>query len=331
MVYKPFLYVAFLLLLAAPAGAQELYPMTEPASNVPKGALGVRAFSETFNEVNRVRNLFALRLMYGLTPRLTVMATPTVSNHHSKQLPVEFPVHNTPQIGVTLPYRFNGVNFYAKYRFLSLDGPNSHLRLAAYGEYGMLHVAHDEAEPSLLDDNSGVGGGLIATWLHKHFAASFTGGVILPFKYKGDVPDPISSLPGVPATVTYGKGYNYSLSLGYLLYPRTYTGYRQTNWNVYMELMGKTYDKVDMTVGNVYYASPQYSISTKNNKALQAGSYLEVYPGLQCIIRSDTRIDFSVGFPLVSRSYVHYYPAYNVGVQRYFYFKKKQVVKRYGR
>jgi hypothetical protein len=313
-----------LVVLPALAGAQELFPVAEPASNVPKGVLGLRLYDETFNEVDRIRNLFALRIMYGVTPKLTVYAIPNASNHHNAQLPPEFPVHNTPQIGVTHPYRFNGVDFYAKYRFLSLDGQNSHFRAALYGEYSILKVAHDEAEPTLLDDNSGVGGGLITTYLKNHFAVSFTGGYIHPWKYKGDVPDPIPGLPGVPATVTYADGYNYSLSFGYLLFPHTYTGYNQTNWNVYLEFVGKDYGAMQMQVGNVYYNLPQYAISTAGNKALAANQYLEVYPGVQTIIRSDIRVDFSVGFPVVSRSWVHYYPVYNLAVQRYFYFHKKK-------
>jgi hypothetical protein len=320
---KAIFYIAFILFPSC-GWAQELFPIAEPASNVPKGALGIRLYDETYNEVNRIRNLFALRIMYGLTPRLTVYATPTVSNHHNAQLPPEFPVHNTPQIGVAHPYLFNGVDFYAKYRFFSRDGQNSHLRAAVYGEYSVLKVAHDEAEPTLLDDNSGVGAGLIVTYLKHHFAASFTGGYIHPFVYKGDVPDQIPGLPGVPATVTYADGYNYSLSFGYLLFPTTYAGYNQTNWTVYLEFVGKDYGAMQMQVGNVYYNTPQYAISTAGNKALQGSYYLEANPGVQAIIRSDLRIDVSVGYPIFNRSFVHFYPVYNVGVQRYFYFKKKK-------
>jgi len=307
-----------------PAGAQELFPVAQPASNVPKGVLGVRFFTETYNEASIVRNLFALKVLYGLTSKLTVEATPNISNHHSKQLPPDFPVHNTPQVGVYHPYLFNGVDFYAKYRFLSFDGQNSHFRAALYGEYSILKVAHDEAEPTLLDDNSGVGTGIITTYLKGHFAVSFTGGVIYPFKYKGLVPDEIPGLPGVPATVTYGMGYNYSLSFGYLLFPHSYTSYKQTNWNIYMEFVGKDYDAVKMQVGNVYYNLPQYSISTKGNKALQEHQYIEIYPGVQAIVKSDIRIDLSVGFPLINKSYVHYYPVYTLGIQRYFYFHKRK-------
>ena len=326
---KAFFYIALLLFWCRGAQAQELFPMTEPASNVPKGALGLRLWGESYNEVDRIRNLFAAKVMYGVTPRFTVIVSPNISNHHSKELPPEFPVHNTPQIGVTLPYLFNGVNLFAKYRFLSKDAQNSHLRIAAYGEYGLLKVAHDEAEPGLFDDNKGWGGGIIATYLKKHFAVSFTGGVIHADKYKGSVPDIIPQLPGVPATVTYQNAYNYSLSFGYLLSPKVYKSYSQTNWNVYLEFLGKQYDKIDMAVGNIYYNIPQYSISTRENKALQGSNYIEVYPGLQCIIRSDIRIDIAVGFPLVNRSYVHYYPVYTLGVQRYFYFKHKAGDERY--
>ncbi len=296
--------------------------MRQPASSVPKGALGVRYFSETYNEVGQLRNLFALKLMYGVTGRLTVEATPNVSNHHGKTLPPEFPIHNTPQIGVHLPYRFNGVNLLARYRFLSRDGQNSHFRMAGYVECGLLKVAHDEAEPGLMDDNAGIGAGIIATYLHKHFAASLNTGVIWPFKYRGRVPDVIPGLPSFPATVTYGNGYVYDLSLGYLLFPHKYASYKQTNWTVYLEFLGKAYDKVEMQVGNPYYALPQYYISTKANRALQANNYVEVYPGIQAVIRSDIRVDLSVGFPLINRSYVRFFFFFHIGLQRYFYFHK---------
>lgn len=296
--------------------------MTEPASNVPRGVWGVRFFDESYNEVGYRRDLAGLKVMYGLTPRLTLIATGTVSNHHNKTLPPEFPDHNTPQIGVHHPYRFNGIDLYAKYRFLSMDGEHSHFRVALYGECSELKVAHDEAEPTLLDDNSGVGGGLIATLLYHHFAASFTGGFIHPFIYKGTVPDELAGLPGLPATITYGNGYNGSFSLGYLLHPAEYTSYRQMNWNIYCEFLGKQYDAMMMQVGNVYYNIPQYTLYTRSNKALQAAKYLEVYPGVQAIVRSNTRLDLSVGLPVVGRSYVHYYPVFALAAQRYIYGKR---------
>src|ERR1700744_52505 len=115
--------------------AQELFQQTEPASTIPKGTWGIRASDQSYNEINRIRNIYTVKAMYGLTPKLTVMVSADVSNHHNKDLPPGFPEHNTPQIGVHHPYLFNGVDMYAKYRFLTIDGQNSHLRAAVYGEY----------------------------------------------------------------------------------------------------------------------------------------------------------------------------------------------------
>jgi hypothetical protein len=318
-------YIFILWFIASRADGQELFPMTEPASSTPsKGVLSLRMFGESYNEVDRMRNLFGLKITYGLTAKLTVSATPNISNHHNRDLPPEFPDHNTPQIGVSHPYLFNGVDFYAKYRILGIDREKNHFRVALYGEYSYLTTAHDEAEPTLLDDTKGYGAGFITTYLVNHFAASFTGGVILPAVYSGTVPDIISVLPGVPAKVTYGNAYNYDLSFGYLLFPDAYSSYRQTSWSVYMEFLGKSYTAAEVQVANLAPPYAYYTISTRNNHALQAGSYVELYPGLQSIIRSNLRADFSVGFPVYSKSYAHFYPVYNIGVQRYFYSRHKK-------
>src|SRR5690606_19897813 len=94
------------LLPLCPARAQELFILTEPASTVPKGVVGIRAFGQAYEERGAyIRGLAALRVMYGVTPKLTVMVTASASNHHSKDLPPDFPDHNTPQIGVALPWR----------------------------------------------------------------------------------------------------------------------------------------------------------------------------------------------------------------------------------
>lgn len=309
----------------ATAGAQELFPLNEPASTMPGKVLGIRAFSQHYEEVNDVRrHLYGLRLMYGLTPKLTVMAGATISNHHSKQLPPDFPDHNTPQVGVPLPYLFNGVNFYAKYRFFSHDAQNQHLRLAAYAQYSHLNVAHDEAESNLNDDTRGFGAGLIGTYLYRHFAMSFNGGIILPSQYKGEVPDIIPGLPSVPARVVYGKAWQYNLSFGYLLLPQRYRNYRQTNLNLYLEFIGKSYAGAQVFFENLGQPGTAYEVTGRGREVLSRNYYVEAHPGIQAIIRSNLRVDLSVGFPLIRKSYAHFYPLYSIGIQRYFYFKSKK-------
>lgn len=314
------LFYALLLSCGNSLRAQELFVHTEPASTMPKGVPGVRVFGQSYVEPgNYTRGLGALRLMYGLTPKLTVMATATASNHHSKELPTNFPHFNTPNIGVPLPWRFNGVNVYAKYRFYSKDRDHEHLRLAAYATASWLEVAHDEGEPDLTDDTKGVGAGFIATYLKNHLAVSFTGGGILPANYRGEAPDWNPTLPGVPALVKYGKALNYSLSFGYLIYPRKYNSYQQMNINLYSEFLGKSYSTGRVFVGNLGGNQSTYELTGTALTAFKAHTYIEWHPSVQLIFNSNLRVDLGAGFPMINRSYTRFYPIYTLGIQRYLF------------
>lgn len=304
------------------AQGQELYPLSEPASTMPYRTLGVRLFSETYKEVNQWRNMSALRLQYGLLPRLTGYLTFVASNHHGEKMPEDFPFHNTPERGKYYPFKFNGVHLYGKYRFLSLDGPRTHFRLAAYGEASWVNTTHHETEASLvMGDNSGVGLGLITTYLYRKFAVSLTSGLIFPVKTEGYSPDPIPQLPEVPVRLYHGNNLTYSLSFGYLLFPKRYTSYDQGNVNLYLELSGKAYQtaKVDLYIGlpNEYYIE-----NAGYPPALQAGYYLDLSPGVQYIYKSNLRIDFSTSFRFLGYSYARLYPVFTLGVQHYFYNKR---------
>ncbi len=299
--------------------AQELYPNTEPASNFPTKTIGLRIMSEWYDDGNGyVRNMNALRLMYGLAPRLSVSLTAAMSNHHKQLLPEDYPYHNTPERGVYKPYEFNGISAYAKYRFLSKDEEKSHLRMAVYAEASTVSVAHDEGEPRLLDDTKGFGFGYIGTWLQRKFAASITLGAIFPGQYKGAQPDVVRTMPDIPTRVRYGNAINYSLSMGYLLLPKTYRDYRQANLNVYLELMGKYYGDTKVWVRP--QGVPEYLVDNALiPPALRKGFYMDIVPGLQLIINSNTRIDFSVNFKGWHYSYARLYPQFNIGLQHYFY------------
>ncbi len=318
--------ILFILFAFCPVfvSAQELFPLSEPASNIPKGAIGLRLLSESYHEVNQLRNMTGLRLMYGATPRLSVYLTGIASNHHGKKLPVEFPFHNTPERGAHYPYKFNGAHLYAKYRFVSKDGENSHLRMAVYAEGAWVKTTHHETEPDLaMGDNTGIGGGLITTYLKKRFAVSLMGGVILPASYSGYSPDPIESLPDVPVRVQYGKALCYSLSFGYLLLPVKYRDYDQTNVNLYLEFRGKAFDAAAVTM---FYGLPnEYFLDvSRYPTALQKGYYVDVSPGIQFIIKSNLRIDCSATFSSLGISYARLYPVFNVGIQRYFFPGRKR-------
>jgi hypothetical protein len=315
--------LGFLFLISLQAVSQELYPLNEPASTVPKGVLGVRVFTENFKEISRTRSMHALRFMYGVTPRLTILTNATISNHHSRKLPSDLITHThvgnqtnyyTHNIkrGVEYPYLFNGVHVLAKYRFLSIDKKNEHFRMAALAEWSSVNVAHDEAEPNLMDDTGGYGGGFIATWLKKRFAASFTYGFIKPKSYYEKQTD-FTGGPDLPTRIYYGDASKFNLSLGYLLYPKHYTGYDNPNWNIYLEFLGKRYGAATVIQNGAAISSRAI--------ALADGYYWEVHPGIQRIVNSNFRMDLTVGLSLLSRSYVRFTPVWMFAVQRYFYRK----------
>lgn len=287
---------------------------------MPKGVLGIRVYGENYKELNRPRNMGAIRLMYGLTSRLSIWVQGTTSNHHDTLLPKDLVNHThvgnqttfytqTPGYGRKYPYRFNGFSFYAKYRLISLDAQNRHFRAALYLEGSRIKSAHDEAEPSLVDDNSGYGGGIILTQLYKRFAVTFTGGYVKPAPY--------SEMWGHDKIkLFYGDAFSYDLSFGYLVYPEKYKNYEQDNYNIYVELMGKTYKEAVLLLN-----SERVEIQTV---ILKSGHYIEGRFGVQRIINSNDRLDFSIGIPLLNLSYTRFYPLYSLGWQRYLYFNKSR-------
>jgi hypothetical protein len=318
--------LAFILFFSISVNAQELFPLNEAASTVPKGVIGVRIFGESFKEINTQRNMGAIRLMYGLTPKLSIYLSTATSNHHGNHLPSNLITHThignqtyyfaqSTTKGVVYPYRFNGFYFFAKYRFLTIDGEKKHLRIAAYGEYSNVKQAHDEAEPNLLDDTKGYGGGLIITMLKNRFAASLTTGVIIPGSYEETVPVGNGSILYNTTKINYGRAVKYNLSFGYLLYPKNYENYSQNNWNIYLEFIGKSYE-----AATVFQNGQQLDVESLG---LKAGNYMEVHPGIQKIINSNLRIDASVGFNMINKSYTRFYPMYMLGIQRYFFQNNK--------
>lgn len=329
---------AFFFFLTVHLSAQELYPNSEPASTMPKGALGIRFMNESFLEkgqqygqpVSQWRNQFAFRVMYGIGSKLSAYIQTDFSNHHDSILPRDllYHTHNGNQVtyydsikpyGREYPYLFGGFYVYAKYRFLSHDEQQKHFRMAVYAEGSTTNVAHDEGEPGLTGDTKGVGGGVIITQLLHRFSATFTGGITLPGSYHEHRYDPGIPPPDGPDLITgiqYGKALNYNLSFGYLLYPSVYRDYKQININIYLELVGRSYEAAKIARnGNTVVA---------HTPTLQKGNYVNAVPGVQAIINSNTRIDFSAGFNLVQRSYRYFYPFYLFGIQHYFYFSGKK-------
>jgi hypothetical protein len=119
-------------------------------------------------------------------------------------------------------------------------------------------------EIGLEGDNTGFQTGVVFTRLIHKVAISGTASYLHAFNNLGGY-----NLPSANARNAVG----YTLSAGYLLFPKKYENYNQVNVNIYAELLGKT--------------NPGHG-----------QSYLDVAPAVQLILNSFFRIDFSYRTPV---------------------------------
>jgi len=194
--------------------SQELFVVTDPASNVPGNTLSVRLSNSLFKE--KIGGDYNYHLMpevtYGINKNLMIRATGFVSNRNL-QLVTE------------------GGSFYSKYRFFSTDDMNSHFRLAAFGRYSFNNADIHQETIEIMGHNSGFETGIVATKLIKKVAISSSLSFEKAMDNKPDYSFP--STQGDNAT-------NYTLSIGKLMYPKKYTNFKQTNINLMVELVGQT-------------------------------------------------------------------------------------------
>ena len=194
--------------------SQELFVITDPASNVPANSLGVNVMQSLFKEEMKsgYNYHFMPEVSYGLNKNIMFRASAFVSNRNS-QLVTE------------------GGSFYTKYRFYSTDDLNSQFRLAAYGRYSFNNADIHQEQIEILGHNSGFETGLIATKLIKKVAISSS----ISFEKALD------NKPSYPFPDNIGdNATNYTLSFGKLMYPKKYTNYKQTNINLMVEFVGQT-------------------------------------------------------------------------------------------
>lgn len=240
--------VIVLLLAGNLAGyAQELYVFTEPASNMPAHSISVKYAAKLLRAThsNRIEQRHIPELMLGLSKNWMVHASTTFSDMYSSNV------------------RWESVKLYTKYRFLSIDDVHQHFRMAAFAEaaHSVNNLVYDEL--SLDGDQSGVQGGVIVTQLWQKLAVSSTLGYLQVVKEKPK---------GMEDAYPY-QAFNYSLSAGYLLFPRNYTSYNQTNLNLYAELLGQqTLDKRSF--------------------------YLDLAPAAQLIFNSNAKLNVGYRFQL---------------------------------
>ncbi len=232
--------------LSKPVLGQELYVFSEPASNMPAKALSLKyagKFLEGYHSgKTEQRQAFAAQL--GINKKWMLRASTTISDMYS------YPVT-----------RWESVNVYAKYRFLSKDEVHKHFRAAAFMEaaYSRNDLYYDEL--SLEGDQSGVQAGLVFTQLLHKLALSSTLSIteVIHEQRRND---------DSPQGLYPYASFNYSLSAGYLLLPRKYVSYKQTNFNIYLELLGS-----NTLVKSLHFVdlAPAFQLIFNSNTKLNAG------------------------------------------------------------
>ena len=244
------------LFLALQAQAQELYVFSEPASNMPAHSVSFKLtdhFITSDNRFNRMSNRLMPQVMLGLSKKWMVHFGTTFANMH------------------TSDFRYESVNVYAKYRFLSKDDIHQHFRMAVFAEASATRVPFHFDEISLMGDKDGIDLGLIATQLWHKLAVSAT-------VTHTQVLDPSRNNKVIYVPSRNYQAMSYSLSAGYLLLPKEYTDYRQTNLNIYLEMLAQ---------------------QTLDRKTY----YIDMAPALQLIFNSNFKVNLGYRFQTAGNMY----------------------------
>lgn len=244
--YKTIWIIGYMLLSATFARSQELYVFSEPASNLPARSLSAKITMRLADNqfTGKVNQRYMPELMAGISKSLMFRASTTFSDYYTSNL------------------RWESVKGYLKWRFYSQDGIHRHFRMAAFvdGAYSGNDLVYDEM--NLDGDNSGIQAGIIGTQLVNKLAVSGTASLMRIFDGKFNT---------VHGNMHDQDAFNYSLSAGYLLFPRSYSDYDQVNLNLYVELLGM--------------------------KGLQKGMYLvDIAPAIQLIFNSSSKLNLGARF-----------------------------------
>jgi len=250
---------------------QELYVFSEPASNVPAHSLSVK-LTNHFVTSDKIYGRFSNRLMsqvyLGVSKKFMVAAGGTFANMH------------TPN------FRYESVNLYAKYRFLSKDELHKHFRMAVFAEASSTRAPFHYDEITLMGDKSGVELGVIATQLWHKLALS---GTVAHTQVLHE--SRTNKVLYIPAR-NY-QSMNYAISAGYLVLPKEYKDYRQTNLNLYAELLAQ--QTLDRSTYFVDLATAMQLIFNSNAK-LNLGYRVQLGGNMQRMTSNSWLISFERTF-----------------------------------
>ena len=256
--------VLFLSFISSLSSAQELYINAEPASLIPKGTKVVRLnhhsiFLDGTNIMGGIGNAIIMSpsISYGLSKKIMVSGSFQFSNKPYEQ-------DMMPNFG------FSGFKLSSKQRILTTDKQKYHTRLSSFIKYSYHDNKFMKDNLDIEIQDTGFEFGIIGTQLINKLAISVTSAV--------------TRISNIDEKYTNGSTVKWqsinlntiqnSISAGYLLFPRKYKSYKQTNFNLYLEYLTNT-------------------ILTKNYPDRYNKFSSALAPGIQFIIMSRSRLDFS--------------------------------------
>lgn len=256
------------LLFVTKLRSQELYVFSEPASNLPAKSLSAKMTMRLADNqfTGKLNQRYMPELMAGISKSLMFRASASFSDFYSDNL------------------RWESVKGYLKWRFYSQDGIHRHFRMAAFvdGAYSRNDLVYDEM--NLDGDNSGVQAGIIGTQLVNKLAVSGTVGLVRIFDKKFQT---------VHGSLHDQDAFNYSLSAGYLLFPRSYSDYDQVNLNLYVELLGMNGLQKGM---NYLDLAPSIQLIFNSSSKLNLGGRFEAGGNMNRLARNNYFLSFETTF-----------------------------------
>ena len=223
-------FILFILIYSYKISAQELYINSEPASLIPKGTKVVRLtnsniFLDGSNIMGSIGNAFIVTpsLSYGLSKKIMLSGSIQFANKPYEQ-------DMMPNFGL------NGFKLYSKQRILTTDKQKYHTRLSSFIKYSYHEDKFMKDNLDLELQDTGFELGLIGTQLINKLAISITTAVTRI----SNIDEKFTQGSTVKWQKTNLNTFKNSISAGYLLFPRKYKSYKQTNFNLYVEYLTNT-------------------------------------------------------------------------------------------
>lgn len=267
---RRFIAVQLLLLSYTIANGQEMFVSSSPASSNPAHSIVVGLNGKTMKSDHDGKREYRLapEVEVGISKNFMLIGGATFANMFFED-----------------KVEFESARLYAKYRVYSNDQVHKHFRVALYGTGSWSNNPLVYQELNLDGDNTGWQLGVVATQLTNKLATS-AGLSYVQLSGNAD-----KLFLGYPFSK---NAIQYNLSAGYLVFPRKYNSYNQTNFNIYCEIVGQ------------------------QNTDIKRG-FVDIAPAIQFIFNSNIMLNFGARFQLAGNAHRMGTQSFSAGLHYHFF------------